>query len=140
MDRRERREGGYRSRDEEHPRRVEPQSIEDFKRALREEAAVSAEFDLPLCVVVASSRSGWSPETEHRVVGVLRAGDLVACPEHAEICVALPNTELADAEAVERRLREILPEAATGIAVHRAGDTVPDLLSRARDATGRKTR
>jgi GGDEF domain-containing protein len=74
------------------------------------------------------------------VVGVLRAGDLIARTEPAEICVALPNTERADAEAVERRLRKVLPEAATGIAVHRVGDTVPDLLSRARGATGRKTR
>ena len=139
MDRRQSRDRERPEREAEHPRREEPRSIRDFERALTEEASVSTEFDLPLCVLVARSQGRVPREDARRVVAVLRAGDLIAQPEPREISVALPNTEFADAEVVERRLRKTLPGAVVGIALHRPGDTVPDLLNRARSALGGKT-
>lgn len=139
MSQRQRMEDGRREGEAARPKREEPQSVGDFERALGEEVSVSAEFDLPLCVLVARSRSGWPPEAARRVVGVLRPGDLIARSEPAEITVALPNTEFGDAETVEPRLRKTLPGAAIGIAVHAAGDTVSDLLNRARTSADRKT-
>lgn len=110
--------------------------MRDFERVLAEEADVSTEFDLPLCVLVVRLQDRVPREDARRVVAVLRAGDLIAQPKPREISVALPNTEFTDAGVVERRLRETLPGAAVGIAVHRAGDTVPELLGRARGALG----
>lgn len=139
MERRQRRDNEHPGRDDEHPRREEPRSIRDFERALEEEALISTEFDLPLCVIVARARTRVLREAARQVVAVLRAADLVAKPEPTEIAVALPNTEFADAEVVERRLSKTLPGAVTGIAAHRSGDTVQDLLNRARSAVTRKT-
>lgn len=139
MERRQSRDREHPGREDEHPRRVEPRSIRDFERALEEEAVISTEFDLPLCVIVARSRTRVPREATRRVVAVLRAADLIARPEPTEIAVALPNTEFADAEVVERRLCKTLPGAVTGIAVHRSGDTVQDLLKRARDTITKKT-
>ena len=139
MDRRQRKDRERPAREDEHLRREDPRSIRDFERALAEEASVSTEFGLPLCVLVARLQNRAPREDARRVVAVLRAGDLIAQPEPREISVALPNTDFADAEVVERRLRKTLPGAAISIAVHRAGDTVPDLLNRARDAVVRKT-
>ncbi len=138
MSQERRRQDGRQWGEDEHPRREEPQSVREFELALGEEVSVSAEFELPLCVLVARSNQGWSPEVARHVVSILRAADLIARPEPTEFAVALPNTEPDDAEVVERRLRDALPGAALGIAVHRTGDTVSDLLNRARTAADRK--
>ena len=134
MSRRRRTEDWRREGEDERPKRAEPQSAGEFERALGEEVSVSAEFDLPLCVLVARSEHKWPPEAARQVVSVLRAGDLVAQPEPVEVIVALPNTEYTDAKVVEPRLRKALPGAAIGIAVHGPGDTVSDFLNRARSA------
>jgi hypothetical protein len=113
-------------------KKKELQSPEDFERVLGEEISVSTEFDLPLSVLVALEEDGWTPDATRRALDVLRTADLVTQPEPAEIVIALPNTVARDARALERRLREAVPEAKVGITAHRMGDTVTDLLERAR--------
>lgn len=115
-------------------KKKELQSPEDFERVLGEEISVSMEFDLPLSVLVALAEKGWTPEATRRALDVLRTADLVTQPEPAQIAIALPNTGAKDARALERRLREAVPEAKVGITAHRMGDTVTDLLERARAA------
>lgn len=132
MDRRRRREDRY-------ERRLDPWSLKEFERALREEVAVSADSDLPLSVLFVRLQRKWTPESMRHIVRVLRKGDLITLPEPQKIAIALPNTGTGDARAVERRLRKALPEAAIGIAVYGAGDTVSDLLNRARTAADRET-
>ena len=113
-------------------KKKELQSPEDFERVLGEEVSVSTEFDLPLSVLVALAENGWTSEATRRALDALRTADLVAQLEPAEIAIALPNTVAKDAKALERRLREAVPEAKVGITAHRMGDTVTDLLERAR--------
>lgn len=119
---------------EGRPRRKQPQPLEDFERALEEEISVSAQFGLPLCVLVAVLEGGWDPESENRAVGTLRVADLVTCTEDSDLIVVLPNTGLESARAVERRLREILPKVGIGISEFTPDDKVSDLISRARQA------
>ncbi len=113
-------------------KKKELQSPEDFEQVLEEEISVSTEFDLPLSVLVALAENGWTPEATRRALDALRTADLVTQPEPAQIAIALPNTVARDAKALERRLREAVPEAKVGITAHRMGDTITDLLERAR--------
>jgi hypothetical protein len=113
-------------------KKKELQSLEDFERVLGEEISVSTEFDLPLSVLAALAEDGWTPGATRRALDVLRTADLVTQPEPAEIAIGLPNTVAKDARALEHRLREAVPEAKIGITDHRMGDTLTDLLERAR--------
>lgn len=115
-------------------RKTNPQPFEDFERALAEEMLVSAEFGLPLAVLVLLADLEWEPETVRRAMNALRVADLIAQPGPAEISIALPNTEPEDALVVERRLREAVPGTRIGATAYKPGDRVPDLLSRARQA------
>lgn len=110
----------------------ELQTVEEFEGTLGEEISVSTEFDLPLSVLVAVM--DWTPESLRRALDALRTADLVARTAEDEIVIALPNTVSENALVVERRLRAAIPEAAVGVTTHRTGDTVPDLVSRARAA------
>ena len=109
-------------------------SIEEFEKEPREEISVSIEFDLLLTIVLALNiRGGWEQRDVRRALDVLRVADLVTQPSPAELLVALPNTTAADARAVEERLREVVLEAAFGVATYnrdRESDTVEDLLRR----------
>ena len=115
----------------------ELQSVEEFERTLGEEISVSTEFDLPLSVLVAIL--DWTPESTRRALDALRTADLIAQTADDELAIALPNTVSENAQVVERRLRDSIPEASVGITAHRNGDTVPDLLARARAAVSRGT-
>lgn len=118
----------------------ELQSVEEFEGTLGEEISVSTEFDLPLSVLVAVLE--WTPDSTRRALDALRTADLVTRTADDEIAIALPNTVSENARVVERRLRAAIPEAAIGITAHRTGDTVPDLLTRARAiarGTGRES-
>jgi hypothetical protein len=112
----------------------EPLSPEPFERSLEKEMSVCAEFDLPLTLLVARAEGGLDPETTRRLLDVLRLADLVTLPTPSELVVALPNTDPDGARAVERRVREILPDADVGLATREPDDEVSDLLERARDA------
>ena len=96
--------------------------------------SVCAEFNLPLTLLVARAGGGLDPETTRRLLDVLRLADLVTLPTSSELVVALPNTDPDGARAVERRVREILPDADVGLATREPDDEVPSLLQRARDA------
>jgi hypothetical protein len=114
-------------------RRKELRSVEEFEKELREEISVSVEFDLPLTIVLALNiKGGWKQGALRRALDVLRVADLATRPGPAELLFALPNTTAADARAVEERLREAVPEATSGVATYREGDSVDDLLERAR--------
>lgn len=116
-------------------RRKELQSVEEFEKELREEISVSIEYDLPLTIVLALNiRGGWDQRAVRRALDVLRVVDLVTRPSPEELLVALSNTTADEARTVEERLREVVPEAASGVATYREGDTVEDLLQRARTA------
>jgi hypothetical protein len=65
----------------------------------------------------------------------LRTAELVTLPTPSELAVALQNTDLNDARAVERRVRKILPDAAVGLATHEPDDEVSGLLEGARGAS-----
>ena len=114
----------------------EPLSLETFERALREEMSVSAEFGLPLTLMVVRAEGGLNPDTTRRLLGVVRAADLVTLPTRCEFAVALPNTATDIARVVERRVREVLPDAAVGVATCEPEDEVSSLLRRARGAVG----
>ena len=118
-------------------RKKEPLSPKFFERALEEEIALSAEFDLPLCVLVVRVEGGLEPETTSRLLGALRTAELVTLPTPSELAVALQNTDLDGARAVERRLQKILPNADISLATHERGEAVSDLLERARGARSR---
>jgi hypothetical protein len=106
----------------------ELQSVDEFERELREEISVSIEFVLPLAIVLALNiKGGWEQETVRRVFDFLRVADLVTRPGPEELLVALPNTT-ADSWVVEERLCEAVPEATSGIATYREGDTGEYLL------------
>lgn len=128
-----------RRKEDSHEVRRTPWSLREFERALKEEVAVSADFDLPLSVLVTRTQHRWTPENMRHIVGALRKGDLITRTEPEEIAIALPNTEAGDAKVVEHRLRKALPEAAIGIASQEAGDTFTGLLYRARAAANRET-
>jgi hypothetical protein len=104
-----------------------------FERALEEEMSLSAEFDLPLTLLVVRARAGLDPETTRRLLGVLRTAELVTLLAPSELAVILPNTGPDGARALERRVREVLPDADIGLATREPDDEVHDLLERARD-------
>ena len=114
----------------------EPLPPESFDRALEEEISISAEFDLPMTLLVVRAEGEFDPETTRRLLGVLRAADLVTLPTRSEFAIALPNTDPGGARAVERRVREVLPDAAIGLAAREPGDDLSSLLERARGASG----
>jgi hypothetical protein len=109
--------------------------LEPFERALEEEMALSAEFDLPLTLLVVRAKAGLDPETARRLLGVFRTAEFVTRPASSELAVVLPNTGPDGARAVERRGREVLPDAVVGLATREPDDEVYDLLERARDAS-----
>ena len=113
--------------------RKEPQTVEAFEGALREEISVSSELGLTLSVLALRVEDG--PDLAvRRVLGALRVADLVAKTSPQEILVALPNTVAIDARVVENRLREAVPKAALGLATYGRGDAYEDLIKRALSA------
>ena len=115
-------------------RKKVPLSLKFFERALEEEMALSAEFDLPLSVLVVRVEGGLDPETTSRLLGDLRTAELTTLPTPSEFAVALQNTDLDGARALERRLQRILPDAEISLATREPGDEVSGLLERARGA------
>lgn len=122
--------GGRRGRGKLRP-------AEDFERLLAEEVSVSAEFGLPLALMVLVADGEWDSEPVERAVRTLRAADLISRTEPSVLAVALPNTGPEATRAVERRLLKTVPEARIGIAALRPGDAAQDLLDRARKAAGK---
>jgi hypothetical protein len=118
-------------------KKKELQTNEEFEGTLGEEISVSTEFDLPLSVLVAVL--DWTPESTRRALDALRTADLITQTADDELAIALPNTVSENARVVENRLRAAIPEASVGITAHRTGDTIPDLLSRARAAVRKNT-
>ncbi len=114
--------------------RKELQTPEEFEKALRKDVAVSAEFDLPLTVLVLMIEDGWREDSIRRALDALRTADLVTQPSNWELLITLPNTKTADAYVVERRLRGTLPEASFGVTAYRCGEAAEVLLERARTA------
>ena len=108
--------------------------LESFERALEEEMSLSAEFDLPLTLLVVRAKTGLDPGTTRRLLGVFRTAEFVTRPTSSELAVILPNTGPDGARAVERRVREVLPDAEVGLATREPGDELHDLLQRAREA------
>jgi hypothetical protein len=119
---------------ERRRRKKEPMPYEPFVRALEEELALSAEFDLPLTLLVVRAGEDLDPETAGRLLGVFRTAEFVTLPSPSELAVILPNTEADDARAVERRVRDVLPDADVGLATREPDEKAPDLLRRARGA------
>jgi hypothetical protein len=115
-------------------RSKEPLPLKSFERALEEEMSVSAEFGLPLTLLIVRAEGGLDPETTRRLLGVLRTAELVTLPTHSELAIALPNTDPHGARAVERRVRKILPSADIDLATYEPGDEVSGLLERARSS------
>ena len=109
--------------------------LESFERALEEEMALSAEFDLPLTLLVVRANTGLDPETTRRLLGAFPTAEFLTLPTPSELAVILPNTGPEGARADERRVREVLPDADIGQATREPGDGVYDLLERARDAS-----
>jgi len=95
--------------------------------------ALSAEFDLPLTLLVVRAKEGLDPGTARRLLGVFRTAEFVTRPSPSELAVILPNTTPDGARAVERRVREVLPGADIGLAAREPDDEVSGLLERARD-------
>jgi hypothetical protein len=121
----------------ERPRRPkEPIPLESFERALEEEMSLSAEFDLPLTLLAVRAKTGLDPETTRRLLGVFRTAEFVTRPAPSELAVILPNTGPDGARAVERRVREVLPDADVGLATGGPDDQAYDLLDRARNTYG----
>jgi|SRR5215217_6696575 len=106
-------------------RTKEPLSPEAFELALEEEVALSAEFDLPLTLLVIRAKSEPDPE-------IFRTAEFVTMPDPSEIAVILPNTDPHGARALERRVRRVLPDADVGLATREPDDEASDLLERAR--------
>ena len=94
--------------------------------------ALSAEFDLPLTLLVVRVEGGFDSEKTRRLLDVLRTAELVALPAPSELAVVLQNTDPDGARAVERRVRKILPDADVGLATREPDDEVSGLLERAR--------
>jgi len=119
---------------EKRRRPKQPLPLETFERALEEEMLVSAEFGLPLTLMVIRTEGGWDPETTRRLLGILRTAEPATLPTPSELAIVLPNTDLNSARAVERRVREILPDADVNLATREPDDEVSGLLERARGA------
>ncbi len=119
---------------EKRRRKREPLPHESFVRALEEEMALSAEFDLPLTLLVGRAKEDLDQGTARRLLGVFRTAEFVTRPSPSELAVILPNTDPDGARAVERRVREVLPDADVGLATRKPDDEVSDLLERARGA------
>ncbi len=113
-------------------RSKEPLSPEAFERALEEEMTLSAEFDLPLTLLVVRTGDGLDSETTLRLFDVFRTAEFVTRPNPSELAVILPNTDPDGARAVERRVRKVLPDAVVGLATREPGDEASYLLERAR--------
>src|SRR5215217_6405622 len=114
-------------------RTKEPLSPEAFELALEEEeVALSAEFDLPLTLLVIRAKSEPDPETASRLLEIFRTAEFVTMPDPSEIAVILPNTDPHGARALERRVRRVLPDADVGLATREPDDEASDLLERAR--------
>ena len=118
--------------------REELQTPEEFEKALREDVAVSAEFDLPLTVLALVIEGGWRENAIRRTLDALRIADPVIPPSNGELLVTLPNTKTADAYVVEKRLRRALPEASFGVTAYRRGEAAETLLERARTAVSER--
>jgi len=112
--------------------RREPQALEGFLRTLIEEVAVCARYDLPLSVLALRTGSPLSEGEARNALDALRTADLACRPDPHELLVGLPNTTAENARIVEERLRSIVPEAASGVASCREGDTSETLVGRAR--------
>lgn len=112
--------------------RKELQTVEAFEKALWEEMEISSEFALPLTVLALVIEGGWQEEDTRRALDALRTADLVAQPDPRELLIALPNSETADAQVVQERLRRTVPKAAIGVAPCKQGEAGEDLLKRAR--------
>ncbi len=95
---------------------------------------LSAEFDLPLTLLVVRTGDGLDSETTLRLFDVFRTAEFVTRPNPSELAVILPNTDPDGARAVERRVRKVLPDAVVGLATREPGDEASDLLERARGA------
>jgi hypothetical protein len=119
---------------EKRRRERDPLPPETFVRVLEEELALSAEFDLPLTLLVVRAREDLDPETTGRLLGVFRTTEFVTRPGPSELAVILPNTGPDGARAVERRVREVLPDADVGLATREPDEKGPELLRRARGA------
>ena len=98
--------------------------------------SLSAEFDLPLTLMVIRAEGVSDSETTRRLFGVLRIAEPATLLTLSEVAIVLQNTDLGGARALERRVREILPEAYFGLAIYQPGDEVSGLLERARNAAG----
>ncbi len=99
--------------------------------------SLSAEFGLPLTLLIVRAEGGLDSETTRRLLDVLRTAELVALPTPSELAIVLQNTDPNGARAVERRVREVLPDADVGLATREPDDEVSGLLERARSASGR---
>ena len=119
---------------ERRRRKREPIPYESFVRALEEELALSAEFDLPLTLLVVRAEEDLDPETTGRLLGVFRTAEFVTLPSPSELAVILPNTDPDEARAVEGRVRDVLPDAGVGLATREPDEKASDLLRRARGA------
>ena len=96
--------------------------------------ALSAEFDLPLTLLVVRAKEDLDPETTRLLLGVFRTAEFVTRPSPSELAVILPNTDPHGARAVERRVRDVLPDVDVGLATREPEDEVSGLLERARGA------
>ena len=112
-------------------RSKEPLSPEAFELALEEEMTLSAEFDLSLTLLVVRAEDGLDSGTTLRLFEVFRTAEFVTRPTPSELAVILPNTGPDGARAVERRVRNVLPDAVVGLATREPGDEASDLLERA---------
>jgi hypothetical protein len=54
--------------------------------------SLSAEFDLPLTLLVVRAKTGLDPGTTRRLLGVFRTAEFVTRPSPSELAVILPNT------------------------------------------------
>ncbi len=79
-----------------------------FERAL-EEMSYSAEFDLPLILLVIRAKGELDSETTRRLLEALRTAELATLPAPSELAAALQNTNVDGGRAVERRIRKFLP-------------------------------
>ena len=68
---------------ERRRRKKEPMPYEPFVRALEEELALSAEFDLPLTLLVVRVKEDLDPGTARRLLGVFRSAGYVTMPGHS---------------------------------------------------------
>ena len=101
--------------------------------------SLSEEFGLPLSLMVVRAKGGLDPGTTRRLLGVLRTAEPTALLTLSELAVMLPNTGPGSARAVESRARKVFLDAGVGIVSREPGDTVLDLIGRARSAAGEES-